>query len=422
MASDSVVRDKPWNRAALVAEVRDKIWRYLTPAAKVEQMMLEAAALLDLPLTAIVQLAELQYLVSDELGDALDSVPRLLRRFASTTVSEFETSPERVRGRIEWGQTLSYRAATGLKHVYVSAPARRAYDTPENQLLAFVLSETPRLARNVGWGMRDDTTVAGVISHRSAAARRWLSHRMISEVSPQRPTARGILRIRQGRRRQYQPVLKAYDLYVKLLGTSDRQYIRQVVEQRAIVACDPAQLFEILVAFGIIDVLERENWTHSPLHLVRGALTLTANRNQHQLQLFFQRLSKELLAISTYVDVQRRHGIHATALRPDLVLRFTSPQGSSWLLVEVKGGSERGVAGSIRDALSDLLAYGRDYAQAVKEQPPSYGLGVAWGDGLEADLTGPLALCTQEQLPETFSALLKAHFDHHAALALEKRG
>ncbi len=66
-------------------------------------------------------------------------MPLLIRRLTTTTNTEVEISAERIRGAIRWSETFAQRAATGLPHVFVTAPTRRAFDTPENQTLAFAL-------------------------------------------------------------------------------------------------------------------------------------------------------------------------------------------------------------------------------------------------------------------------------------------
>src|SRR5947207_3357840 len=110
----------------MIAQIRSDVWRYLTPAADVETRLLEASALLRMPATELQTVAQLQFLASRELGELLKQLPTLVRRLATTTTSEEEWSTERIRGSIEWSKTLSMRAATGLPHLYVTQPARRA--------------------------------------------------------------------------------------------------------------------------------------------------------------------------------------------------------------------------------------------------------------------------------------------------------
>src|SRR5687768_8552206 len=129
------MRDVPWDHAVQIARLRDRIWLHLTPSADVQTLLLEAGALLQMRESDILTLGQVHFLLSDEVGALIADLPHLLRRLANTTELEEERSTERIRGTILWAQTISARATSGLRHAYVTAPARRAYQTPENELL-----------------------------------------------------------------------------------------------------------------------------------------------------------------------------------------------------------------------------------------------------------------------------------------------
>ena len=78
-------------------------------------------------------LAQLQFILSEPVGRLLEQMPLLIRRLTTTTNTEVEISAQRIRGAIRWSETFAQRAATGLPHVFVTAPTRRAFDTPENR-------------------------------------------------------------------------------------------------------------------------------------------------------------------------------------------------------------------------------------------------------------------------------------------------
>src|SRR4051794_15846486 len=101
-----------WQRADLIREIRSKVWMYLSPASDIETEMLEASALLRMPISEIQAVAQLEFLASPELGALLQQLPFLVRRLATTTATEEEWSAERVRGAIQWNKTFGMRAAT----------------------------------------------------------------------------------------------------------------------------------------------------------------------------------------------------------------------------------------------------------------------------------------------------------------------
>src|SRR5207253_1821094 len=140
--------------------------------------------------------------------------------------------------------TISVRQATGVRHMYVTSPARRAYQTPENELLVLVLDAIVLLGKQTGWYRSESPDIGRLITKRVAEADHWLQMRALLEVerSPMTPTK--LARIRSGRlRRRYQAVLNAYDRYRLLAQRLDRATIRRAVESHGLVTRDDPTLF-----------------------------------------------------------------------------------------------------------------------------------------------------------------------------------
>jgi hypothetical protein len=392
------VKTLPWNRAFFIQQLRRDIWRYVTPAANIEEQILQAAALLQLPPSAILVLARLQFLASRELNEMLEGLPLLLRRLANTTLAEEAVSIERLRGSIVWGKTIGLRAATGHRHLYVTAPARRAYQTPDNELLVFLLDAVVHLGLQTGWQESRSEKLGALVAHQTAQAQRWSQSRMLAEVERRPPTPRSISRVRNGRHRHsYRAVLTTYDLYHSLIAQLDRDRIREVVESRGLIVADDATLFELFCTFGVIERLKDTGWQVPKLELVGGALQLAATKGPTELRLYYHRVPKRLDQTSLYRRIQQLHGIAAGSLMPDLVLHLLQASEERWLLVEIKGGV-RPVTDSAREALSDLLTYRRAYEPTLSAIKGTYGLGIAWGQGLAPRPDAEIMLCTPDEL------------------------
>jgi hypothetical protein len=297
------------------------------------------------------------------------------------------------------------RAATGLPHLYVTEPARRAYQTPENELLVFLIDETVRLGKLSGWYHSTSQTVGQLLSTRTHEAERWRHVRALSSVERRAITPLRISRIRSGRhRRRYQAVLDAWSVYQELLGRLDRDAIKDAVETHGLVTQDDPTLFELLTTFRVIDVISNAGWKTQPLHLWEGGLQLQAQRGTEQLTLHYQQTPTGLSRGSHYAAVQRAHGLPAGGLRPDLVLHRPDQGDQQWLLIEVKGG-ERAVERSARAALLDLLAYRRAYEPAL-ESSARYGVGVAFGAELAPSQSGEIAIATPDNLEPALAPFL----------------
>lgn len=387
----------PWRRSDLIAEINDKVWMYLSPAADVETELLQAAALLRMPSSELLAIAQLQFLASAELGVLLDQLPRLMRRLATTTTSEEEWSAERVRGAIQWSKTLSMRNATGLPHLYITEPSRRAFQTPENEMLVHLLDETVRLGKLTGWYQSTSEAIGRLFTERVNVAERWRHTRSLAGVERRPLTPAKIARIRSGRhRRRYDAALSAWAVYQELVARLDRKAIRRVVESNGLVTQNEPRLFELQVTMRVIDAIRAAGWDAPPLGLWEGALRLQATRGRDVLTLYYQSVPAALSRDSHYRAVQRSHQIQAGGLIPDLIVHRPEHTGAEWLLIEVKGGARR-VEHSARAALIDLLAYRRAFEPALVGCS-RYGLGVAFGAELKADTDGEIGLVTPDSL------------------------
>jgi hypothetical protein len=398
------MRTLTWDRSARIAEVRDRIWSYVSPASRFEAPgLLVAAALLKWPEADALRLGELQFLLSDEVGEFLDAMPRLVRRLATSSASTEQWTIDRLPGPVQWNRTLALRASTGSQQLFVTTPAHRVYQTSENELLAHVLDAVPRTALSSGW----DRTVtrkrpAQTVRERVSEAMRWQQSRMLASVDRTPPTPRSLSRIRSGRTHpRYAAVLAAYEKLVSLVEQLDRDGIRAAVEHASIVAADEATLFELLTTFYLLDALREQGWQLRPFHLFRGRLHLGGTRQDgRQINLWYQSTPPALTAGSRYRQILTAHGFsHQHELRPDIVLQWTDQNSQDrWLLVECKLSQAMGVTHAARQALLDLLSYRRSFDAALTTAGRPYGLGVAWGAGLLPADDAEVALCTPDTL------------------------
>lgn len=349
-------------------------------------------------------LGRLQFLTSEEVGRVLEELPFLVRRLATTTAHEEEWSAERVRGPIQWGVTVGARQTTGLPHLFVTTPARRAYQTPENELLVAVLDAVVLLGQKTGWSV--DTADAGkLVQLRIGLAERWLQTRALLEVERRPVTTTKLARVRNGRsRRRYRTVLDAYDRYKLLAERVDRDSVRHAVETRGLVSRDDPTLFELICTFRTIRALQDLGWELEQLGLFSGSLRLRGRNGARRLELTYQSVPSELARGSLYGAVQRAHNIPAAPLRPDLVIQLKDGR-SHWLVIEAKGG-QRSVDKSARAAIYDLLAYRTAFSAELSRQARPFGLGIAFGADLEPRVAHGLMTCTHDHIRAALNRFL----------------
>jgi hypothetical protein len=406
------VKTLPWDRTARIIEVRDRIWTYISPASRFELPgLLIAAALLRWPETEARRLGELQFLLSAEVHKFLQAMPQLARRLATASAREEQWTSERLLGPVEWNRTLALRAITGTQHVYVTAPARRVYQTAENELLVHVLDAVVRTGHRSRW----DQAVtrkgpAELLRDHMSEAMRWQQSRMLSAVDRVPPTTRSVARIRNGRLRgRYAPVLCAYDKLVSLVEQLDRQAVRDAVEHAGLVTAHEATLFELLTTFRVFDALRGNGWTMQPFYLFEGSVRTHGYRQDDGRPInFWYQKTPPGLAGSRYKQVLAAHDFpRQHELRPDLVIQWTGRRGHDrWLLIECKLSQSMGAEHAARQALTDLLAYRHSFSNALADAEHPYGLGVAWGAGLDPATGSEIALCTPDTLRDAIREIV----------------
>ena len=57
------MRSRPWSRPEVIAELRDRLWLHVSPAATAHDTVLQAAALLQLPPGDVARLGRLQFVL-----------------------------------------------------------------------------------------------------------------------------------------------------------------------------------------------------------------------------------------------------------------------------------------------------------------------------------------------------------------------
>jgi hypothetical protein len=402
------VRRVAWERNAVLAELRGDVWRYLTQAAeRDEELELEAAALLQMREGEVRRLAAVHFLLSEEVARLLSQMPSLVRRLATTTVVDEEWSLERVRGPIRWGPTLGARAATGLPHLYITAPADRAFQTPENEVLVHALDAISDAGSRTQWGPPSRSGVGLEVRDRVARSDHWLQTRMLSSIDRYPVDGKMLNRIRAGRsRRRYQSAIDVAILHDRLMRRVDRQAVREAIEQYGLATRDDPTLLELKVAFGIERALREQGWSLTLPGLVSGGRLLHAQREGRRLDVYYQTAPARLEEGSHYGHVQRTHAFAPVgSLRPDFVLHEVREGRERWLLLEVKG-VERAVKKSARAATLGLLAYRRAFDPALMTSWAPYGLGVAWGAELAPTSGSEIMLCTPDTLPQALELIL----------------
>ena len=161
-------------------------------------------ALTGLHPNAARQLVSLRLAGSPEADALLDNMHEIVRSMAISTTTHPVRTLGDVRGPILWSATIAARTASpGASGVLVCSSPAKAYDTPENRVLAHALARIADAAHAIE--RKPAEPVAGTLSrrarHNGTRAARALEHRTLAGVERRKPNGRALRVARSGTRR-----------------------------------------------------------------------------------------------------------------------------------------------------------------------------------------------------------------------------
>ncbi len=176
-----------WDRTAVAAELRPRLWRYLSGAAAVEYSAATTVSAMDLSRADLVRLHAAHLALRPSTTNPLSAAERLLTELPSTQATSRVELFGEVRGRVDWMRTSQRRTALADPTVFVCTPPERRYDTPLGRLLRLSLWCAAQLAELSQVPAKGPSGFA--IHDVSARARRLLLHPKLSKVRRVEPGA-----------------------------------------------------------------------------------------------------------------------------------------------------------------------------------------------------------------------------------------
>jgi hypothetical protein len=195
-------------------------------------------------------------------------VPLLLRCLSRATQPQRIEQADRIRGRIDWPAT--YKARTQAEYnpgLYVYREIKRRYDTPENQLLKYLLVNIAHMIGDVP----DCLMTAEQWSSQNNGAPYWLatrlqplrdriplllSHIRVREISlPTTITSRHLIRARTSKSEFYGAIAQLYVHYEQIVLRYRWNYLRQLFRHTLLLPIaddEQANTYLRLAAIGLI--------------------------------------------------------------------------------------------------------------------------------------------------------------------------
>jgi len=312
--------------------------------------------------------------LSDQVRALVATLPAGLRRPLTSSIRPREAS-QAVRGPIDWGATIRLRSASGADPtLFVTRPARRIFDTPENQTLAWALRRlgiAVRAARASAQETPDDFEASGWFGelHRLEAALRMARRtEWLREVEPKRPTAFARQRLATARTFFYRHAVGGVVGRLLEDERSDPLSIAEMISSRYFVPARNWKLFEIWVALRLAREFDDPRYSDGmrKVRLMKGAGGVSdyARFRLHdgdEVRLIYQGWPSDP-GPSVRRTTAKRHNFRPGGTIPDLMIVRTGAKPDV-LVLELKATTEPGYLG---EGLSQLLGY-------LSERPALFG-------------------------------------------------
>lgn len=256
-------------------------------------------AVLGLSPNVVRQLAGTMLATSTEAENLLTLMPHTLRSLAMSTTSSPEQCRGELRGPVLWSETMSARSSShGAQDLFVCSSPQRAYDIPENQVLAAALVSIRDAGRGVdsmSAQAYDDDTLRRA-RHNGMRAIRFLEHRTMAAVSRDKPKPRALKRTRSGSRRQtYQPALMMLERAADPLTADD-----------ILPFCDRRTRAQHALIMALVERLEARGVDLPPFRAFEGILYSGPIRFNHPRRLGDRSRPHGVMLGGVLVDVPER--------------------------------------------------------------------------------------------------------------------
>lgn len=281
------------------------------------------------------------------------------------------------RGRIDARRTWVYRQQTGLPSALVAHEPVRSFNTGPNMLLAWVLREAATYTARLLLWQGTNSPYLPVIEKAQAQMR--LVQRIEALREPlkavslgQRPGTGAVRDSARSRRPLYRKAVEAYRL-LQGLERGDMQAMDRVARSALIAPLEDWRRFELVVGLGVGEALARADGGPLHLHLLGSDSSgpiVTAGRFAVYWQQITKYHSPPPLEPSELATREALHdyGINTGTERPDLIVVDRNADRVA-AVVEVKYIAGDTVTARFREAVDQVVRYGRSYAAAGATGP-----------------------------------------------------
>ena len=273
------------------------------------------------------------------------------------------------RGRIDARATMLQRMRSGLPTAVVSAEPVRTYANGPNQVLAWVLNQSFRMALkfvssfSLGPGYQTNTESA---IHLLDQVRRMEFFRSVATEMPvtRRPLASSLIAAQRSRRKLYRLAYDAYQLFVAI-ERGDQDVIASLLKNTLLVPLENWRRLELAVALAAGEAISSA--TGKPLDLaILGLDAKTPILRCGPYAIYWQTPTNLYTQPPLEASEQKAqeifvaYGLSASGDRPDLIV-INEVTRELISIIEVKFHAGDNPTARFREAIYQIVRYGRGY-------------------------------------------------------------
>lgn len=354
----------PGLRALLLSEIQELLPAFLSAASMEREGPVNAAVeLLGLPESDLRRVLAVHMMLSPPVREFVTALPTGIRRPLTSSVRPRVASRTVTTG-IDWVASTRHRATSSpLGDIWVTRPANRIFDVPENRALAWVLRVlAERAAMAVGQLGEAQGPWVNEIRSMSATIRQARRTAWLEAVPATWPGDEAYFRLKADRMGFYRLRVTDAARYLRqLLIAPTSADIGEALSQRYFEPKQDWKLFEIAVLLRISSALSAIGARANPTRLFHdnrmrpfAVYHLTSTR---QIRVWYQAWPPATRP-SELDDAIRHYGLPSGGTRPDIVVEIVDDGISvRALLIELKAS---GSSSYLSSGLSQLLGYMRD--------------------------------------------------------------
>ena len=317
-------------------------------------------------------LRSIHFILSPQVLSLLKYLPFLLRNLSHSTYRKNEVMRGRIRGNINWNDTIKTRLSSGYndKTLFVCSPPNKYYNLEENQLLKFLLNKIIHLKEyNLPFAnpskyefnfekIDESDDWYTKVRDRYEVCKKTLKKVYFDDIDNiEKVSPKHLKKIVNHKNFLYSKIVyDVYKLYYDLFIDYDEMVLRDFIKQTIIKSRDSNKLYELYV-FSELDKAIPGNSEYFLLYdNKKGNLIKKRLNGEVWATIYYQMTPTDLDKISKYKKLCQGYSIGCKVRAPDVIVKFE--QENTYRLFEVKNTDNKNY---IRDSIYKVMGYLNDF-------------------------------------------------------------